>query len=286
MTESVSAKIPIPSISFAAQLVAVVTLVALLSGLSVGLLAVDRARATARATILDSELAAADLAAKLSATYVRSAEDEVRDLADSPVIRDAVAASDEMALRREFAIWLSDHPLVDSVVAFDANGTRLALGFEPANGVERGDVPPVDWFEGVITSGEATLGTPSVSLQTGRPRLPYAVPVRGRGAKLLGVLMGGISLQSLSDAFTDLRLGPQSRISLLDLQHGLVLAHVDPSRILTPMAENNELAQRLRRGEHQASENVSGSGERTLGAAARGPGRPGGGRGRRPAGGA
>jgi hypothetical protein len=65
----------------ATQLVALIVLVALLSGGAVGLLVVDRARQVLREEILHSSLAAADLAASVAAGYMTDTESDARDLA-------------------------------------------------------------------------------------------------------------------------------------------------------------------------------------------------------------
>ena len=60
-------------------------------------------------------------------------------------------------------------------------------------------------FQQVIATGQPYLGMPIVSRLTGRPTLPYAVPLRDDSGVLRGVLVGGISLAVLSETVINIQ---------------------------------------------------------------------------------
>jgi signal transduction histidine kinase len=105
----------------------------------------------------------------------------------------------------------------------------------------------------VIATGKPYLGFPVISRGTGRPAIPYSVPVIDKQGEVRGVLVGGISLAALADAVTKFGAGPSSRTSLTDLrQGGVILAHRDRKRILAPASGRNEAARRMLKGERGA----------------------------------
>jgi signal transduction histidine kinase len=79
------------------------------------------------------------------------------------------------------------------------------------------------------------------------------------------VLAAGISLSALSDAIVNINYGEGTRASIIDTRNGgIILAHIDPTRILTPISGKNEAATRLLAGERGIIETRSSSGEMDL----------------------
>jgi hypothetical protein len=131
-----------------------------------------------------------------------------------------------------------------------------------------------DWFQGALISGAPFLGAPGVSTVTHKPQVPYGVPVRDEAGTMRAILVATISIEALSNTITAVQVGPNARTSMNDMQHGLILAHVDRNRILQPISGKNEATIRLDAGQRGAIENLSSSGQRTLAAFAPVPGLP------------
>jgi two-component system cell cycle sensor histidine kinase/response regulator CckA len=251
----------------ATQLVALIVVVTLLSGGAVGLLVIDRARQALREEILLSSLAAADLAASLAAGYMFAAEGDARDLALSSELRTRGVAQGDLGLATPaLEGWLPLHPTVLGVGIVDLTGVTRATGLVDKSFVNVQANAERDWFQGTLSSGEPFLGAPGVSPVTHKPQVPYGVPVRDEAGTMRGILIASISIEALSNTITAVQVGPNARTSLNDIQHGVILAHVDPSRILQAVSGKNEATNRLDARQRGAMENVNSSGQRTLAA--------------------
>ena len=261
-----------PRHRLATQLVALVVLATLLSGTGVGVLAIGHARQALRDEILHSGLATADLAASVAAGYMSDAQADVRDLAESSDLRRAATSGDLEGATAQLENWLQTHPNLQGLGLMDLNGVQRATGLDDKSflgtplGVNR------DWFQGALATGQPFLGAPGLSLVTHLPQVPYGVPVRDDAGTVRAIIIASVSLAQLSDTLTSVQLGPNARTNLNDLEHGLILANVDPSRMLTPSSATNEATRRMQAGERGAIENVNSSGQQTLAAFAPVPG--------------
>jgi PAS domain S-box-containing protein len=258
----------------ATQLVVLIVLVALLSGATVGLLVIVRARLALRDTILHSSLATADLAASVAANYMASAEGDARDLAGSLELETAVAQGDLDVATLKLERWLPLHPTVIGVGIVDLAGVTRATGTTDKSGVNQQQSADRDWFIGAMTTGEGFLGAPGLSTIMHAPRVPYAVPVRDATGSVRAILLANISLEALSDTLTMVQVGPTARTSLNDITHRIILAHPDRSRILQVSRGNNEAVRQMEEGQRGAIDSVSSNGQHTLAAFASVPGLP------------
>jgi PAS domain S-box-containing protein len=258
----------------ATQLVALVVLVALLSGGAVGVLIIDRTREALRQNVLQSSLAAADLAASVAAGYMSAAEGDARDLAGSAELRTAAAQGDLDLATPALERWLAAHPTALGVGLVDLTGLNRATGLLNKSAVNVARSNDRDWFQGVLTSGEPFLGAAGLSTVTHLPQMPYGVPVRDEGGTMRAVLIASISLEALSNTVTAVQIGPNARASLNDVTSGIILANVDKSRILKVGSGRNEATRLLEAGQRGAIENVNSTGQRTLAAFSQVPGLP------------
>lgn len=253
------------------QLVVLVALSTLLVGGAVGAVAISAARNALRDNILNASLSTADLAAAMTANYLADTETSAQELATRPLVQAAAGRGELASLTPELVHWVTEHPQLGTVAIMDLRGTNAA------SGLPNQPVPPEgstqrDWFQGVLTTGAPYLGAPGLSRVTGRPRVPYGVPIRDDRGTLRGVLVASISLEALSETLTAVHVGGHARLSLADTERHIILAHVDPQRILQPASGRNEASRRLYAGERGTLETPNSTGEMTLSAFTQVPG--------------
>jgi PAS domain S-box-containing protein len=258
--------------SLGLQVIGVAALMALLGGGVVGLVLTDRARSALRDNILSNSLAATDLATALAASYMGDAQAAARELASRPAVQTAVSNGDFSSLDLDLDRWIIEHPNLDVVIS-DLNGvTRVtSLSDKSSVGVIRLDE---DWFQGPMTTGQPYLGSPGLSEVTRESRIPYGIPLRDDAGVIRGVLTASIQLDALSNVITSIHVGPNARASLTDLERGIILAHVDATRILSPELGKNRAAQYMQAGERGVLEDTTSSGENVLAAFGPVPGLP------------
>lgn len=260
--------------SLALQLIGLVVLAALLSGALIGAVLMQRSRSILREQITSHNLAAADLVADSAARFVRTAQNNARELAGRATIIRAVTEGRPERIEPELIHFLQFNDRNDSASIYDAQGIGRASGI--INWQNRGgSVADRDYFQQVIATGKPYLGRPVISRGTGYPTVPYAVPIIDKEGKVHGVLATGISLAVLSNSILKFRSGSESRLSLTDArQGGIILAHVDPKRILQPATGHNEAVTRLLKGERGSIETADSGGELNLSSFAPVPGLP------------
>src|SRR5689334_11444956 len=118
--------------SLASRLIGLIVVVGLLAGSLVGIVALQQSRSAMRGEILQRSLAAADLAAALTAEYFAQTEADARELAARPGVIKAVDSNDTADLTDDLEGWLSEHPHVQGAATFDFNGKVLASGHNDA----------------------------------------------------------------------------------------------------------------------------------------------------------
>ena len=257
--------------SLGLQVISVAVLMAVLGGGVVGLVVSHSARSALRDTILNNSLATADLAAVLSATYMSDAQAAVRELAGEPTLGAAVRDGDVRELNLDLERWSVQHPNI-TVVLNDLDGIILAVNSSDKTslGQKRSSV---DWVQAIAT-GQPYLAAPGLSTVSKTPRVQYGVPVADEAGVIRGVLTASIQLEALSSVITSINLGQNTRASLTDRQTGLILAHPDPSRILTAGSGKNLASVAMMAGERGVLEDTSSSGQRVLAAFGPVPGLP------------
>ena len=243
------------------QLVAIVVLVAAAVGGTVGLAGANTSRNAIRQQVYQSSLAHADLAAQYAANYIGAIEAGVRSFASRPTVLQAVLANTPEQLRLELVQFVQIQTALDSAGIIDLNGiVRVSGVANPQNlGTSAADR---DYFKQVIATRQPYLGVPVKSRSTGNAIAPYAVPILDGQGQMRGILIAGISLSGLTGSIVKIPYAPDARVALLDTRNGgLILAHPDPTRILTPVSGKNQAAVLALTGKRGVMETPSSSGE-------------------------
>jgi signal transduction histidine kinase/CheY-like chemotaxis protein/HPt (histidine-containing phosphotransfer) domain-containing protein len=263
-----------PWLRLGPRLVGLVVLAVLLTGGLVGGAVIEQSRRTIRDQILAQNLALADLGAQLTAQYVAAHVVAVRDLGQRPSIAQAVLANTLKDVEPELRLFRELHPGTSGPTIFDTNGINRATGAESAV-APSGASGDRDWFQQAVATSGPYVGLPTLSRATGRPTVPVSTPILGPDGTVLGVLVSGLELGDLADWIGAISGSPEGRASLVDLRgEGILLAHQDPRRILTPVSRLNDAIRRLLVGERGTMENVASTGEHTLASFAPVPGVP------------
>lgn len=251
----------------APKLIILVVLVALIVGAMVGALVLIKSRDALRGHIFINNLQTADLAARYAAHYVDLAKAAARELATRPLIIRAAANGSFAQARPELVRFMQLNPRFDSgVTIFDTRGIARVSGVATPLNIGKSSADR-DWFQQVKATGKPYLGTPAISQTTGRPAVPYGVPILDERGKLCGVLVAGISISVLSDVIVKTQVGLEASAALVDFRRGgIILAHADPKRILNPVSGLNEATRRLLAGERGTLETINSMGERVLNA--------------------
>jgi diguanylate cyclase (GGDEF)-like protein len=249
-----------------ARLIIVIVVATLLTGGLVGSLAVAASRHGLQAEIHRSTLAEAKAIGQIAYRYLDAAEGSLRDLAASRSIEAAVLAGAPELIVPQLEAFLQRHSAFDNVVLYDAQGIGRVAGNKDwqRRGESNADR---DWFQQVMATGEPYLGLPLRARSTQQPIVTYAIPIRDERGTVRGALVGGIKLGDLTNAILDIDDGIAARASLHDRREGgMILAHVDRERILTPVSGRNEAVRRELAGERGTLESVNSTGQATLAA--------------------
>ena len=246
------------------QLVSSIVATALLAGVGVAALTINQARDTLRDQILNTNLAAADIAAAHAANYVTDIQASVLSLAARRDIQFAVERGDFVRLNDQLERWLAINTHAANVAFWDLDDIRRADGSSDKSQVGLTCLPDCTWHASVVSSGAPAFGAPLISKSTGSPIVPYALPMRDTHGEVRGLLSAGVSLTGLSQTLTSMHVAPGSRTSLDDLSQRTILAHVDPTRILMPASGKNEAANRMFEGRRGVMESHDSGGEQML----------------------
>ncbi len=216
------------------RLVAAVVGTALLSGSVVGAVAVVQARSAVREDVLASNMATAQLAADQTHGYVTDAQNAVLLLASRGDIRGAVEREDWRQVSSELAQWAPMNPHNDGVAVFGLDGVFRAGAMDTSERPNGGQVSIVDrdWFHAVLATGLPSRGEPTASRGTGRPVVPFGVPIFSSHGELRAVIVAPISLHGLSEMLLRMRVDNDSLAAIDDLQRDVVLADAEPTHLL------------------------------------------------------
>ena len=181
-----------PSIGLAYELIGLVVFIVLVAGGVVGAVLIHNSRAALRADIFESNLAAADLAAKFAANYLEGAETNVRLFAVRPSFLRAIFDRDVAAAEALMAQFLALDARFDNVAVYDADGIGWTSGLLDKWQYRGGSVADREWFQQTIATRQPHLGIPILSRGTGRPIITYAIPIFNDQDEIRAVFAGGI----------------------------------------------------------------------------------------------
>jgi len=257
----------------APQVITLVVAAVVLAGGIISAVMLRRSQSTLREQIIANNLAAIDLAAEFARRYIEGTQISIQLFARSPFIEQSVLSNDFSRATPELQEFLQLNQRVNGCSIVDDKGIYRATGTSPATSLGT-SASKREWFQSAMTSGEAYLGLPTMTRSTARSVIPYVVPIRNSKGTVKGLLLCGISLAALNDAFTKFQTGPSAQASLTDLRRGgIILAAPDRSRILKPAAGRNKAADHLR-GERGTMETRDSAGELNLAVYAPVPGLP------------
>jgi signal transduction histidine kinase/CheY-like chemotaxis protein len=247
----------------APKFTAVVVAAVLATGILVNAVMFYEGHHRLREQIIDNSEANVTLAVEFVRHYVRGFQESVEFLAKSPIITHALDSGNYSEVAPFLREFLRVHAEINDCRLYDVDGINRASG---VSSVSRGSSRAArEWFKQVVETGKPFLGEGVVSRVTGRPGVAYAVPVLNEKGVVRGVMLGSISLSTLSQTITKLRPGPNARSSLIDRRKGgVILAHPDPKRVLQPLTEKNDATAQLLNGRLGALETKTNSGELTL----------------------
>jgi diguanylate cyclase (GGDEF)-like protein len=260
--------------SLSARLISAVVLAALLAGGLVGVLAVAASRDGLQDEIHRSTLAEAEAIAQIAYRYMDAAETSLAELAVSDAVVAAAGWENPAQMTPQLDAFMARHPEFDNVTFYDANGVSQATGIR---GWQRlsDSIADREWFQQVLRRGDPYLDIPALSNGSRVPVVAYAVPVRDTSRAIQGVLVGGIGLDDLAATIFGINDGIATRTTLHDRrQGGIILAHVDRQRVLTPVSGRNDAVRREMAGERGTVETSNSTGQVTLSAFAPVPNLP------------
>jgi PAS domain S-box-containing protein len=256
------------------QLVVIVVLVAVVVGASVGIAETNTSRDAIHQQVYQSSLAHADLAAQYAANYINAIEAGVRVFAAGPTVTQEVLADTPERLTSRLVQLVQVQNALDSVAILDAKGIVRASGVVNPQNLGNSSADR-DYFIQVMATGKPYLGFPVKSRSTGHPSAPYAVPILDDQGQVKGMLVAGISLSQLTESILKISYAPNARVSMLDTRNGgMIVAHPDSTRILTPVSGNNQAALNALTGAHGVIETSNSGGEADVAAYSPVPGLP------------
>jgi signal transduction histidine kinase/DNA-binding response OmpR family regulator len=250
--------------SLVPQVIALVVLAVLLGGGIVSLIMVRQNQQALRENIIADNMTAADLTAEFAWRFMEGAMMSLRGFSTSEPLVKAVVTGNFSRTTPDLQRFLKSNTRLEICALFDENGIAQAAGAIPPAilGSYSGDR---EWYQHAMVTRKPYVGIPMFSRLTGRPIVPYAIPILDREGKVHGVLMGGISITELSQAISSIRTGQRVRASIADKRMGgMILAHPDRSRILQPVSGKNEAGRRAINGERGSIETHDTTGELVL----------------------
>ncbi len=250
------------SVSF--RFVSFIVLVALLTGGIIAYVTLRTSREALRQDILGNNLAQADLAAEFTANYINVIEANARSFSVRPSILDVMTTHRFEEAHAQLAQFIQIQTVLDTCGLYDVNGIQVANSDPNATTIGQ-PFADREWFQQAAVTRQPYQSIPVKSRVTGNAITPYAVPILNDQGKLLGFFTAGISLAKLSDAIVNINYGKGTRSSIIDFRNGgLIIAHIDPLRVLTAASGKNAAVTRLLKGERGSIEATSSTGEQDL----------------------
>ncbi|WP_321495456.1 methyl-accepting chemotaxis protein [uncultured Desulfobacter sp.] len=203
----------------------------------VGYFAVDRSTkalakcAEDRAIQVSKDLAnlAEEIVDQEKAFALSIAKAPVVTVAASTVLNSGVgAAKSELSALNKFLhdVFSNQDGKYEDLLVADQNGDVIANGNKSSLIKDVGDR---DYFR-KAKQGQPTLSEPVLSKGSGRPVIVFAAPLYTPAGQNCGALVNVISLRSLSDTITSVKIGKTGYPFMID-HKGLFIAHPDPSTI-------------------------------------------------------
>lgn len=178
-------------LSFAIALVVVVSVGAM------SLLAVSISRQSLRDQVSIANRTAANLAARAIEQYLADAASIMREAAGRPKLSQEIRTGNWAEVAKVLDNFLRHFPQFDYVFVQDPQGViRVRIPHAPTVGQ---DFSHRDFFQEVVRTQALYVSNVYVSQAAQRPVVSIAVPVVERGETVKGVLVGALSLRTMSE---------------------------------------------------------------------------------------
>jgi len=247
-------------------------LVGLIPAAVAGLLGVRQSLQAAREAHQENEERLIALSAQAVAATLKNSLYILQAAGEEEGLRQAIQTRDPTRLLAEIRAIQQHSPDFASVFVLDGSGIALANSLDP--GVVGQEFRGRDYFQGLMQSRSAYISpVPYVGAATRVPTLAIAAPIWGPRRELLGVVAGTYTLERLSQLLTPARVtgarapdrGTDEGAVYLVSPSGVILAHTDPSRRATQVAEADAGARAVLAGRRGSVTWESETGERNHG---------------------
>jgi PAS domain S-box-containing protein len=254
----------IPRLTIGVRFVSFVVLAVLLTGGIVGLVTITTSRDKLRQEILNGNLTQAELTAQFAAKYVDSRQNNLRQFASNPALRQAALNNTFEQVQPVLAQFFSVQAGLPGGSLVDMQGIQRVHSTADSVTVGQSYINS-EYFIEVAKTQKPYLGAPTLAKRTGLATIPYAVPVFNDNGQQTAMLLGGIDLATLSDALVKTGFGKYTEVTIIDTRNGgLVVADLQSADLLTQVSGENEVVSRLLTGERGAIEIAGYSGELDL----------------------
>ncbi len=115
-------------------------------------------------------------------------------------------------------------------------GDGLCLAEKPALGRAGVNFADRGYFLKIMASGESVIDKPHIGRVTGQPVTVFAVPIRARSGKVLGMLCGSnlLSGTSIFNLITQVKFGKGGGFFIVDPRNDLIVMASDRKQVLQP----------------------------------------------------
>jgi len=152
--------------SIGVRIVGLTILMVLLIGIISGFVLINTSRNSIRQTVLENNLAQAQLAASFTPNYMQVIEAHILVFADRPDVRQAILANTPEQLQSALAELVRVQTVLNGAGVYDANGIQKASNV--ANSTTIGQsYADREWFQQALATGQPCLGVPVISRTTG-----------------------------------------------------------------------------------------------------------------------
>jgi signal transduction histidine kinase len=251
-------------ITIGVKFVSFVILVALLTGAIVGYTLIETSRDSLRQQVLYNNQAQANLASDFASNYLGAIQSHIQVFAKRPDIQLAILNNTPQQVQTTLAQFVEIQTALDSSGIYSSDGIQMVSSL--ANALTIGQsFADREWFQQALTSGRPYLGIPIKSRSTGKPVVPYAVPILDSQGQIKGLLAASISLARLSDSIVNINFGSDSLASIIDVRDGgIIIADNDPQHLLMPVSKNSAAIERALAGQGGSLETIGSGGQMEL----------------------
>lgn len=152
-----------------------------------------------------------------------------------------------------------NNPEFETIYVMNAEGMQITKTTNSALNNKKDK----DYFQNAIV-GKTYITNSYISQLTNAPTITISTPIKNANGKIVGVLAGDVSLQSISELAKTISIGKSGYIDIVD-QNGVLLAHYDEEKVKAQESiAKNSYVQALTEGKAGVQEGISSNGEQSL----------------------